>query len=331
MNNVTPKRGRYKQYVSNGNVKIPSTTLWRNNQNSPSSPNNTVRYNQISSPNILLPSEEALLDNSHEVPIFTHDCNVTTGTSQNNTSNQELLPIQIENQSNEIVNDLIEEISDGFDSYDESGGIEFYNAFNNKEISKEELAAAYLVAFFNGTITQSALKDFVSLSNITSEIKLPSSFDGLAKVLMNENRVYDYQKKWFCGVCLTTFEKLDDRFQRSCKKCNVKLNMSYYLNINQQIQKIFSEIEINELKTLTSSTANILTDITDGLLYKKILETGDGASFMKKGAFSFLLNTDGISICKKSKLTIWPWYLTCNELPISKRFAFNNLILAGLT
>jgi hypothetical protein len=303
--------------------------LWRNNQNSPSSPNNTIRSNQTSNPNILLSSEEALLANSNEISMFTRDSNTTTLTSNNNISFQESLPIQIENQSNEIVTDLLEEVSHGFESYDECGELEFNNVFNNKEISKEELAAAYLVAFFNGTITQSALKDFIALSNITSEIKLPSSFDGLAKVLMNENRVYDYQKKWFCGVCLNTFEKLDDRFQRSCKKCNVKLNMSYYLNINQQIQKIFSEIEINELKTVTRSTNNILTDITDGMLYKKILETEDGTSFMKKEAFSFLLNTDGISVCKKSKLTIWPWYLTCNELPISKRFAFNNLILAG--
>ena len=132
--------------------------MWRNNQNSPSSPNNTIRCNQTSNPNILLPSEEALLDNSYEIPMFTHDSNITTLTSQNNISNQETLPIQIENLSKEIVTDLFEEVSHGFDSYDECG-VEFNNAFNNKEISKEELAAAYLVAFFNGTITQSALKD----------------------------------------------------------------------------------------------------------------------------------------------------------------------------
>jgi hypothetical protein len=35
-----------------------------------------------------------------------------------------------------------------------------------------------------------------------------------------------------------------------------------------------------------------------------MLNSDDGPYFKKKEAFSFLLNTDGISICKKSKLTI---------------------------
>jgi hypothetical protein len=317
MNNVTPKRGKYKKYMSNGNVKIPSKTFWRNKINSPSSP-----LINSSKPACKPIEEEILIDNTIQESdlspeINTHD--ITTSV--------------INEQSNEILNDLRDDFLADLDSnvendFDEIG---LSNLLNNSEITREELAAACLVAFFNGTITQSSLKDFITLSNITTPgIKLPSSFDGLAKILMGENNVYEYQKKWFCGVCLTTFDKLDDRFQRSCKKCNVKLNMSYYLNIEQQIQKFFSDIDINEIKTPSSAPQCIISDITDGLLYKKLLETQDGSSFKKKEAFSFILNTDGISICKKSKLTIWPWYLTCNELPICKRFAFNNLILAGL-
>ena len=57
------------------------------------------------------------------------------------------------------------------------------NLLNNSEITREELAAAYLVAFFNGTITQSSLKDFITFSNkAPSGIKLPRIFDGLAKI-----------------------------------------------------------------------------------------------------------------------------------------------------
>ena len=43
---------------------------------------------------------------------------------------------------------------------------------------------------------------------------------------------------------------------------------------------------------------------------------------------TFLLNTDGASICNKSGLTVWPVYLVVNEL--SNRFSLENVILAGI-
>ena len=106
--------------------------------------------------------------------------------------------------------------------------------------------------------------------------------------------------------------------------------MSYYLDIEQQIKNIFANIDIIEIKIPSCAPADILTGVTDGLLYKKLLKTEDGPSFKKKEAFSLICSADGMSICKKSKLTCWPFYFTCNELPISKRFAFSNLILGGM-
>ena len=108
-----------------------------------------------------------------------------------------------------------------------------------------------------------ALKDFITLSNITSNIKLPSSFDGLAKLLMKSEQTKIYTKSWFCGVCLTTFNNLDNRFQRSCEKCQVKLNMFYYLDIEHQTKKIFSNVDLNKIRTPTSTPANNLTHISD--------------------------------------------------------------------
>jgi hypothetical protein len=43
-----------------------------------------------------------------------------------------------------------------------------------------------------------------------------------------------------------------------------------------------------------------------------------------------MLNTDGISICDKSNLSIWPFYLEINELNIGKRFCIDNIIIAGI-
>jgi len=97
--------------------------------------------------------------------------------------------------------------------------------------------------------------------------------------------------------------------------------MYYFLDIEQQINRIFRVVDYEELrKKENSSSQNELNDISDGAYYKSLLEREDGE-------LPFLLNTDGASICKKSGLTVWPVYLVVNEL--SSRFSLENVILAG--
>jgi hypothetical protein len=57
------------------------------------------------------------------------------------------------------------------------------DALLSKEITREELAAAYLTLFFKGKLTQSSLSTAIELSNITSPIKLPTNFDGLLNII----------------------------------------------------------------------------------------------------------------------------------------------------
>lgn len=107
-----------------------------------------------------------------------------------------------------------------------------------------------------------------------------------------------------------------------------RLVIYYYLDIEKQIHSIFNKIKYDDLNSQPSLN-NELTDIKDGTLYKSILSSEDGESVKKNKAFTLTINTDGISICKKSKLTIWPVYLIINELPIQKRFSIDNVIIAG--
>ena len=92
----------------------------------------------------------------------------------------------------------------------------------NVKITEEELAAAYLAAFFNGKTTQSSIKDFLQLSNISSNVKLPTSFDGLVKVLTGEKPKFMHSKSWFCNICKKQVKKLTNRFQRECETCKSK-------------------------------------------------------------------------------------------------------------
>jgi hypothetical protein len=51
-------------------------------------------------------------------------------------------------------------------------------------------------------------------------------------------------------------------------------------------------------------------------------------SYGKKEAFTFLMNTDGISLAEKSNLSIWPIFFAINELPVEERFWIDNIIIA---
>jgi hypothetical protein len=104
--------------------------------------------------------------------------------------------------------------------------------------------------------------------------------------------------------------------------------MYYFLDIEQQINRIFRVLDYEELrKKENSSSQNELHDILDGAFYKSLLEAEDGELLKTKEAMTFIFNTDGASICKKSGLTVWPVYLVVNE--ISNRFSLENVILAG--
>ena len=103
--------------------------------------------------------------------------------------------------------------------------------------------------------------------------------------------------------------------------------MYYHLDIEKQIKIIFEKNKLIDFNNKNES--NDLIDIRDGELYKKLLESEDGHLFKNNKAFSFLINTDGISFCTKSKLASWPVYLVINELPLEMRYSIDNVILAG--
>jgi hypothetical protein len=73
-----------------------------------------------------------------------------------------------------------------------------------------------------------------------------------------------------------------------------------------------------------------IRDVYDGEIYKELLDSDVGYLFKKNEAFSFSLNTDGISVCDASNVTIWPIFFVINEIPLEKRFCLDNVIVAGI-
>ena len=103
------------------------------------------------------------------------------------------------------------------------------------------------------------------------------------------------------------------------------MHVYYYLPISEQIEMLLKK-KILPTQLYENQNENLILDIKDGTIYKKFIKNFKNPANIN----SFMLNTDGISICDKSNLSIWPVYLAINELDIGKRFCINNIIIAGI-
>ncbi len=70
--------------------------------------------------------------------------------------------------------------------------------------------------------------------------------------------------------------------------------MYYHVNIDNQLKEIFKNAR---LLNYEQNSGENLEDFVDGEIYKKLIASEDGEFFRQKRAFSFIMNTDGISIC----------------------------------
>ena len=96
--------------------------------------------------------------------------------------------------------------------------------------------------------------------------------------------------------------------------------------IKKQLEVLFQK---NKLPTAYdfSSDGESLKDIKDGTIYQDFLKNENPNK--NSNVYSFTFNTDGISLCDKSNLSIWPQYFSINEVDIETRFSPDNTIISG--
>ncbi|RMZ95014.1 hypothetical protein BpHYR1_017555, partial [Brachionus plicatilis] len=210
------------------------------------------------------------------------------------------------------------------DSADQSGIIN--NFIESVGFSSDEST------FFgsNRKITQNALKLVINLFNIATDMRIPRNFDSLSRSILNSNNEkIIYEKKWFCCKCSEEII-LVHRKQRVCTNCHSRLDIFYLLPLEDQIRRLFKNKKLPVFVQSETSSSDI-ADVKDGSLYKDFkacFKSHEKNDYQK--IYSFILNTDGISISDKSKISIWPLYLAINELPIGERYHINNILIAGI-
>ena len=94
-----------------------------------------------------------------------------------------------------------------------------------------------------------------------------------------------------------------------------------FLNRNFNVQIFFGISDKRDDK--------FIKDTCDGEIYANFRDEEAKLNRLNQ-SFSFSIFTDGISICKKSNVSIWPILLVINELPIEIRFCVDNIVVAGI-
>ena len=113
---------------------------------------------------------------------------------------------------------------------------------------------------------------------------------------------------------------------------NLRLSAYYHMAIHKQIERIIhmnQDIFIPNSREVYAEDDDI-EDVINGSIYKELFSSEFGYLFFKNEAFTFSINTDGISICEQSNITIWPIFLVINEIPLERRFCLDNIIIAGI-
>ncbi|KAK3931920.1 Leu/Ile/Val-binding protein-like protein 6 [Frankliniella fusca] len=147
----------------------------------------------------------------------------------------------------------------------------------------------------------------------------------------------DIENHVFCCRCNAHLgikhKKISSMYCETCNKnVTVKISSNCFvsLSITSQLQTFLKDdyFVSNLLKHRfeRSSQPGMYSDIYDGKVYKSF--SAEGGILSSPFNFSFTFFTDGVAYGKSSNKTIWPIYLTVNEIPYHERSKY--FILAGV-
>lgn len=211
---------------------------------------------------------------------------------------------------------------------------------STSSITKAEALLLIMCHAASHNVTGCQLDDLLKLINFLfgNEV-VPRSKHMFSKVFKNNSEIVDFHL--YCKGCkshIGTQKLVTEQNITQCPSCNEPVeinslnNSSFFINvpIAPQIQNLLENPEIqkhiNYRFDRPHSVENAISDIYDGVMYKKLSQPNGILS--DPNNFSYNFNSDGSPLYKSSKFSIWPIQLHLNELPPQIRF--KHVILAGL-
>ncbi|KAK3919201.1 Xin actin-binding repeat-containing protein 2 [Frankliniella fusca] len=202
----------------------------------------------------------------------------------------------------------------------------------------EALLNALAVAQANRSTFKSFTDSVKCINSLFPSPVLPKSAFLLDKILYSKT---GYTNIFFCTECTQELGIFDNKVHKTvtcpnidCKTVNHigDLTKATYLvryDIVTQLQNLLDDVQIrNKLleprDAVKLSPQDLLSDIYDGQCYREFASTIP----MDEKVVSFTFCTDGSPLSSSSNLSIWPIFLSVNELPPALRM--KNLLLGGL-
>lgn len=134
---------------------------------------------------------------------------------------------------------------------------------------------------------------------------------------------------YYCSNCQVPLQRQDS----ICRECAGQHDVAYFIQfpISDQLKSLFAKPGFYEalqfrFNRIKKNEAN-LEDVYDASIYQECMQTGFLAN---PNNISFFAYFDGMALFKKSVFSIWPLYLTINELKYSQRTKKENVVLAGI-
>lgn len=219
--------------------------------------------------------------------------------------------------------------------YDSNVEMQNDNEFDGNEplyegapLGVNESMILILTLLLRHNINMSCLADIITVINLHC---LPQQ---LHRNSLHKFRKYfslkqtNLQKHYYCSFCSRDLASGED----ICPSCPRK-KKSYFVQLPflNQLKEMYKRKEFythlqNRFQRIVNPS-DVLTDVYDGTLYKKWMDNGFLSS---PDNISFTWYTDGVPIFKSSKISMWPLYLTINELPFHERKKRENTLLLGL-
>ena len=155
--------------------------------------------------------------------------------------------------------------------------------------------------------------------------RIPSSVSFLKKIFNDMGAPKEIHS--FCPDCKSSVSYSAPKCL-SCDKSLKGCNIPFFVTVDiDQLNSIFNKPgNWDDIQTYRykDREPGVIKDIYDGVRYRMNTELTDPNNI------SFLFNTDGVPVLKSSPSSLWPVFLSINELSSTKRFRRGNQVVAGI-
>ncbi len=302
-----------------------------------------------SAPNLLESSNSSITDTFYDVIEEEEEeeeekiasiCENNAYSDERNLNDDDVETCDAEEATEENENIEYEEVGSGMK---ENGFTKFINeGFVHPKLNCKlaDTIIIILEFFLRHHLTWVALDNLLNLFHkiLGDESLLPKTKYFFKKILGGKQNAIFHFYCQNCRLYIDTFENLntkiaDDQAEERCSNCEHPFSMNKMNNGHFFIQlplreQILKKIQRNHeiLNLDTKSDLDNIRDIFDGTLYKSLHEKISDGKLV-----TLTVNTDGVKVFKsKSQSSLWPIQMIINEIPASRRFKKENIILTGL-